>query len=322
MLRTLQRFVFVCALCALVLLNASPAFGETQTVSCPTCGGRGSVGGAPCSLCGGSGTILMSGSRDGRDRANDITGTQPGTSYKSVLVNGRYLSLHLYADGVRSTLYQKLRALDADTLVHLRPTRDPATYETLCVVGTAQALSELLGEGVNGFHVTLEDGYSAADYERTREMLAAPGGDSLSYLHLMFVSGKNAAFIMTERELTDDREASLASALDAWLQKDGAGQGQALPAGFENVLFACVRQPRHATDEAGVVDGSVQIDGSTLKSGAFTQDSLVLHLYGGTAEARAYSLGVAQSQSRFTVIRHQTQDADYVFLVRDGQAAL
>ncbi len=321
-MRTLQRFVLICVLCTLILLNAAPVLGETQTVSCPTCGGRGSVGGSTCSLCGGSGTILMSGSRDGRDRANDITGTQPGTSYKSVLVNGHYLSLHLYADGVRSTLYQKLRALDADTLVHLRPTRDPATYGTLSVVGTAQALSELLSEGVNGFHVTLEDGYSAADYDKTREMLTASGADPLSYLHLMFISEKNAAFIMTEQELTDEREAALALALDAWLQKGGAGQGQALPAGFENVLFACVRQPKQAQDESGIVDGSVRIEGSALESGAFTQDSLVLHLYSSTAEAHAYSLGVEQSQARFSVIRHQAPDADYVFLVRDAQDAL
>ena len=316
-MKAIQRCFCLALALMLSLVCIACASAQTEQVSCPTCGGRGSVNGASCPLCGGSGSILMSASRDGRDRANDITGTQPNTSYKSVLINASYLSLHLFTDGTRTTMYQKLRAMDENTLVHLRATRDPDVYETLTVVGSSEALLQLLGEGVNGFHITLDDNFSAEDYRRTRDLLSF-STDPLSTMHLMFVARENSAFVLTHRELTDAAEASLAAELDAWLLQNGAQLGQALPKSFGDVVFAVARRPFDAEEMLGVVTGSVLIDGVSMQSGDPASDWLSLHVYGDEQPAaNSYSLGVQQSDTRFTVTRSKAADAEYYLLARE-----
>lgn len=315
-MKAMQRCFCLALALVLSLACISCAYAQTEKVSCPTCGGRGSVNGATCSLCGGSGSILMSGSRDGRDRANDITGTQPNTSYKSVLINASYLSMHLFTDGSRTTMYQKLRALDENTLVHLRATRDPDIYQTLTLVSTAEALAQLLGEGVNGLHISLDDSFSAEDYKRTRDLLEA-SLDPLSFMHLMFASGENCAFIFTNRELTDAGESALAAQLDAWFLQNGAQLGQSLPESFKDVLFAVARRPLDVEEAPGVVLGSALIDGLSFQGGNPATEWLSLHLYGEEPTAlNAYSLGVQQSEARFTVTHYRAADAEYFCLAR------
>ena len=215
-MKAIQRLT--CGLLAVLLACFwLQGLADTQQVSCPTCGGRGNVGGATCALCGGSGSILMSGSRDGRDSANGITGTLPDTSYQNMLIDGDYLSVHLFADGTHSMMYQKLRALNVSTVVHLRSPYSPQTYDTLSAVGTIQSLSELLSRHVNGFQLSLTDRFSEEDYDNARAMFASSADGPLSCLYLMFAQGKRSAFILTQDGVAETREAALAEALCAWL---------------------------------------------------------------------------------------------------------
>ncbi len=311
-MKAIQRLI--CVLFAL-LFACSPFQGlaDTQQVSCPTCGGRGSVSGATCALCGGSGSILMSGSRDGRDSANGITGTLPDTSYKNMLIDGDYLSIHLFVDGTRSVMYQKLRALNASTVVHLRSPYAPAAYGTLSAVGTTSALFELLSERVNGFHLAMTDRFSEKDYDNARAMFASSEDGPLSCLYLMFAQGKRSAFIVTQDELSEDRESALADGFSDWLD---AGLFSALPAALEDAAFVCARLPRDPEADSAMVPGAICLNGEALAAGE-TNGLCSLFLVGNASvEPSSYSLGVEGTNSAFTVTCWAAEDADYLLLMR------
>ena len=316
-MKAIQRLT--CGLLAVLLACFwLQGLADTQQVSCPTCGGRGSIGGATCALCGGSGSILMSGSRDGRDSANGITGTLPDTSYQNMLIDGDYLSVHLFADGTRSMMYQKLRALNVSTVVHLRSPYSPQTYDTLSAVGTIQSLSELLSRHVNGFQLSLTDRFSEEDYDNARAMFASSADGPLSCLYLMFAQGKRSAFILTQDGVAETREAALAEALCAWLD---AGLVSALPAGLEEACLICARLPRDPEADSAMVPGAMRLDGDRLAAAEL--DGLCsLFLTGGeSVEPSSYTLGVEGTQTAFAVTRWAAADADYLLLTRQTAQA-